>query len=84
MCQCVEPRLAVDVPSLLSAPSQEKNQTQLSKERNGKKRKRRDDGEMAGPIKKVAGDGTRAPHQPRSWVSPATGILVRYDRVSSR
>ncbi|XP_004580682.2 ribonucleases P/MRP protein subunit POP1 isoform X1 [Ochotona princeps] len=77
VCQCVETiRLAVDVPNPLLTPSQEKNQTELSKERNGKKRKRRDDGEMAGPIKKVAGDGTRDPLQPRSWVSPTTGILV--------
>ena len=68
----------VCTPEPLLTPSQEKSQTELPDERIGKKRKRKDDGENAKPVKKVIGDGTRDPHQPYSWVSPATGIIIRY------
>ncbi|XP_034867488.1 ribonucleases P/MRP protein subunit POP1 isoform X1 [Mirounga angustirostris] len=76
-CQCVEPiKSAVCIPSLLPTTSEEKSQTVLPDEKIGKKRKRKDDGENAKPVKKVIGDGTRDPCQPSSWISPATGIII--------
>ncbi|XP_043457390.1 ribonucleases P/MRP protein subunit POP1 [Prionailurus bengalensis] len=76
-CQCMEPiKSTVCTLEPLLTPSQEKSQTELPDERIGKKRKRKDDGENAKPVKKVIGDGTRDPHQPYSWVSPATGVII--------
>ncbi|XP_042780182.1 ribonucleases P/MRP protein subunit POP1 [Panthera leo] len=76
-CQCMEPiKSTVCTPEPLLIPLQEKSQTELPDERIGKKRKRKDDGENAKPVKKVIGDGTRDPHQPYSWVSPATGVII--------
>lgn len=79
MCQCMEPtKSTVCIPDPLLTPSQEESQTELHDEKIVKKRKRKDDGENAKPIKKFIGDGTRDPHQPYSWLSPTTGILIRY------
>lgn len=79
MCQCVEPlKSTVCTPSPLPTTSEEKSQTELPDEKIAKKRKRKDDGESAQPVKKVIGDGTRDPHQPSSWICPATGIVIRY------
>lgn len=79
MCQCMEPTKAtVQIPDPLLTPSQEKSQIDLPEEKVSKKRKRKDDGENAQPVKKVTGDGTRDPLQPYSWLSPATGIVIRY------
>ncbi|XP_039709981.1 LOW QUALITY PROTEIN: ribonucleases P/MRP protein subunit POP1 [Pteropus medius] len=76
-CQCMEPtKSAVCIPDPLLTPSQEESQTALPDKKIVKKRKRRDDGENAKPIKKFIGDGTRDPHQPYSWLSPTTGILI--------
>ncbi|ELW47434.1 Ribonucleases P/MRP protein subunit POP1 [Tupaia chinensis] len=76
-CQCMEPiQATVCIPTLLLTPSQEKGQTEQLNEKVGKKRKRQDDGEIASPIKKIIGDGTRDPCQPYSWMSPATGIVI--------
>ncbi|XP_025306111.1 ribonucleases P/MRP protein subunit POP1 isoform X2 [Canis lupus baileyi] len=75
-CQCVEPiKSTICTPDPLLTTSQEKSQTELPDEKIGKKRKWKDDGENAKPVK-VMGDGTRDPHQPYSWVSPATGIII--------
>ena len=75
----MEPTKAtVRIPDPLLTPSQEKSQTDLPEEKVGKKRKRKDDGESTQPVKKVIGDGTRDPLQPYSWLSPATGIVIRY------
>ncbi|EPY75490.1 processing of precursor 1, ribonuclease P/MRP subunit [Camelus ferus] len=77
VCQCVEPTgSAVCIPDPLLTPSQEKSQTELPEEKTGRKRKRKDDGENAKPMKKIVGDGTRDPLQPYSWISPATGIII--------
>ncbi|XP_016013339.1 ribonucleases P/MRP protein subunit POP1 isoform X3 [Rousettus aegyptiacus] len=77
MCQCMEPtKSTVCIPDPLLTPSQEESQTELHGEKIVKKRKRKDDGENAKPIKKFIGDGTRDPHQPYSWLSPTTGILI--------
>ncbi|XP_034524247.1 ribonucleases P/MRP protein subunit POP1 isoform X2 [Ailuropoda melanoleuca] len=77
VCQCVEPlKSTVCTPSPLPTTSEEKSQTEVPDEKIGKKRKRKDDGESAQPVKKVIGDGTRDPHQPSSWISPATGIII--------
>lgn len=76
-CQCMEPtKSTVCIPDPLLTPSQEESQTALPDEKIVKKRKRKDDGENAKPIKKFIGDGTRDPHQPYSWLSPTTGILI--------
>ncbi|XP_055204040.1 ribonucleases P/MRP protein subunit POP1 isoform X2 [Gorilla gorilla gorilla] len=76
-CQCVEPiKSAVCIADPLPTPSQEKSQTELPDEKIGKKRKRKDDGENAKPIKKIIGDGTRDPCLPYSWISPTTGIII--------
>ncbi|DAA22604.1 ribonucleases P/MRP protein subunit POP1 isoform X1 [Bos taurus] len=78
VCQCMEPTKAtVQIPDPLLTPSQEKSQIDLPEEKVSKKRKRKDDGENAQPVKKVTGDGTRDPLQPYSWLSPATGIVIR-------
>lgn len=63
----------------LLTQSQEKSQTELPDEKIGKKRKRKDDGENAKPIKKIIGDGTRDPCLPYAWISPTTGIVIRYE-----
>ncbi|KAM9626872.1 ribonucleases P/MRP protein subunit POP1 [Trichechus inunguis] len=77
VCQCVEPnKSTVCTPDPLLTPPQEKSQTELPDEKIGKKRKWKDDGENAKPVKKIIGDGTRDPHQPCSWVSPATCIVI--------
>ncbi|XP_026351451.2 ribonucleases P/MRP protein subunit POP1 [Ursus arctos] len=77
VCQCVEPlKSTVCTPSPLPTTSEEKSQTELPDEKIGKKRKRKDDGESVQPVKKVIGDGTRDPHQPSSWICPATGIVI--------
>lgn len=68
----------VCLPDPLLTPSQEKSRTDLPTEKIGKKRKWKDDEENAKPIKKVIGDGTRDPLQPYSWISPTTGIVIRY------
>lgn len=68
----------VCTPGPLPTTSEEKSQTELPDEKIGKKRKRKDDGENGKPVKKVIGDGTRDPHQPSSWISAATGIIIRY------
>lgn len=45
----------------------------------GKKRKKEDkEGEKAVPVKKIIGDGTRDPFQSYSWISQATGIVIRF------
>ncbi|XP_016053956.1 PREDICTED: ribonucleases P/MRP protein subunit POP1 [Miniopterus natalensis] len=76
-CQCVEPiKSTISIPDPLLTPSQEEGQTKLPDEKIGKKRKWRDDGENAEPIKKFIGDGTRGSHQPYSWISPTTGIII--------
>lgn len=76
-CQCVEPiKPTICTPGPLLTTSEEKSQTELPDEKIGKKRKRKDDGENAKPVKKVIGDGTRDPHQPSSWISAATGIII--------
>nr|XP_003479933.1 ribonucleases P/MRP protein subunit POP1 [Cavia porcellus] len=77
VCQCLEPvRSPVSIPSPLPTLSQEKSQTEMTDEKIGKKRKRKDDEENAKPIKKIIGDGTRDPCQPCSWISPNTGIII--------
>ncbi|XP_004370802.1 ribonucleases P/MRP protein subunit POP1 [Trichechus manatus latirostris] len=77
VCQCVEPnKSTVCTPDPLLTPPQEKSQMELPDEKIGKKRKWKDDGENAKPVKKIIGDGTRDPHQPCSWVSPATCIVI--------
>ncbi|XP_008055847.1 ribonucleases P/MRP protein subunit POP1 [Carlito syrichta] len=77
VCQCTDPfKSAICIPDSLLVSSQEKSQTELPDEKIGKKRKRKDDGENAKPIKKVIGDGTRDPCLPYSWISPATGIII--------
>ncbi|XP_058420665.1 ribonucleases P/MRP protein subunit POP1 [Diceros bicornis minor] len=77
VCQCTEPiKSAVCIPDPPLTPSQEKSPMELPEEKIGRKRKRKDDGENGNPIKKVIGDGTRDPHQPYSWISPATGIII--------
>ncbi|KAK1331939.1 hypothetical protein QTO34_007616 [Cnephaeus nilssonii] len=78
VCQCIEPvESATCIPDPLLTPAQEKSQTKLPDEKIGKKRKRKDDGENATPIKKFVGDGTRDAHQPRSWSSSTTGVVIR-------
>lgn len=85
MCQCIEPvESATCIPDPLLTPAQEKSQTKLPDEKIGKKRKRKDDGENATPIKKFVGDGTRDAHQPRSWSSSTTGVVIRYRGHSPR
>ena len=75
----MEPTKAtVWIPDPLLTPSQEKSQIDLPEEKIGKKRKRKDDGENAQPVKKVIGDGTRDPLQSYSWLSPSTGIVIWY------
>ncbi|KFO35245.1 ribonucleases P/MRP protein subunit POP1 [Fukomys damarensis] len=77
VCQCLEPiRSTVGLPNPLPTLFQEKSQTEMTDEKIGKKRKRRDDEEIAKPIKKIIGDGTRDPCQPYSWISPNTGITI--------
>ncbi|XP_058131749.1 ribonucleases P/MRP protein subunit POP1 [Dasypus novemcinctus] len=77
MCQCVQPiKSTVCIPDPILTPPQEKSQITLPDETIGKKRKRKDDGENAKPVKKVLGDGTRDPLQPYSWISPTTGIII--------
>ncbi|KAM5281408.1 ribonucleases P/MRP protein subunit POP1 [Ctenodactylus gundi] len=77
VCQCLEPfKSTVCISNPLLPSFQENSQTELAHEKTGKKRKRKDDGENAKPIKKVIGDGTREPCQPYSWISPATGIII--------
>ncbi|XP_029779557.1 ribonucleases P/MRP protein subunit POP1 [Suricata suricatta] len=76
-CQCMEPiKSTICTPEPLLTASQEKSQTELPDEKIGKKRKRKDDGKSANPVKKVIGDGTRDACQPYSWISPATGITI--------
>ncbi|KAF6100650.1 POP1-like protein, ribonuclease P/MRP subunit [Phyllostomus discolor] len=76
-CQCTEPVTPTPcVPDPLPTPSHGQSQPALPDEKIGKKRKRKDDGEDAKPVKKFFGDGTRDPHQPRSWISAATGIVI--------
>ncbi|XP_039111409.1 ribonucleases P/MRP protein subunit POP1 [Hyaena hyaena] len=76
-CQCTEPiKSDICTPEPLLTPSQEKSQMELPDEKIGKKRKRKDDGENAKPVKKVIGDGTRDPCEPYSWISAATGIIL--------
>nr|KAF6426729.1 POP1-like protein, ribonuclease P/MRP subunit [Molossus molossus] len=77
MCQCIEPvKSTICIPDPLMTPSQEKSQTKLPDEKIDKKRKWRDDGENAKPIKKFIGDGTRDSHQPCSWISSTTDIII--------
>ncbi|XP_066235296.1 ribonucleases P/MRP protein subunit POP1 isoform X1 [Saccopteryx leptura] len=77
VCQCVEPaKSTLCIPDPPLTPSQEKSQTKLPEEKIGKKRKRKDDGENAKPIKKFIGDGTRDAQRPSSWISSATGITI--------
>nr|XP_019570559.1 PREDICTED: ribonucleases P/MRP protein subunit POP1 [Rhinolophus sinicus] len=77
VCQCTEPtKSTVCIPDPLLTPNQEKSQTKLPDGKIGKKRKWKDDGENAKPIKKFIGDGTRDPRQLYSWISPTTGILI--------
>nr|XP_020044089.1 ribonucleases P/MRP protein subunit POP1 [Castor canadensis] len=76
VCLCLEPKSNACIPNPLLTPSQEIKQTELADEKIGKKRKRKDDGENARPIKKVIGDGTRDPCQPYSWLSVTTGIII--------
>ncbi|KAL6079793.1 hypothetical protein STEG23_035498 [Scotinomys teguina] len=73
-CQCSEP--SVCVPEPLRAAAQEESQPELADDKIGKKRKRKDDGESAKHAKKMTGDGTGDPCQPRSWVSAATGVVI--------
>ncbi|XP_036904149.1 ribonucleases P/MRP protein subunit POP1 [Sturnira hondurensis] len=76
-CQCTEPVTPTPcVPDPLLTPSREESQPVLPDEKMGKKRKRKDDGESAKPVKKFFGDGTRDSRQPRSWISAATGIVI--------
>ncbi|KAM6214387.1 ribonucleases P/MRP protein subunit POP1 [Rhynchocyon petersi] len=76
VCECTDPiKLSLCTPDHVTAP-QENSQTELPDEKIGKKRKRRDDGENVQPVKKVFGDRTRDPHQPCSWMSPTTGIVI--------
>ncbi|XP_006859252.1 PREDICTED: ribonucleases P/MRP protein subunit POP1 [Chrysochloris asiatica] len=76
-CQCIEPiQSTICTPNSLLTPLQEKSQTGLPDEKIVTKRKRKDDGENAKPVKKVFGNRTRDAHQPCSWSSPATGIVV--------
>ncbi|XP_014405686.1 PREDICTED: ribonucleases P/MRP protein subunit POP1 [Myotis brandtii] len=76
-CQCIEPvESTTCIPDPLLAPAQEKSQAKLPDEKIGKKRKRKDDGENAKPVKKFMGDGTRAAHELRSWSSSTTGIVI--------
>uniref|UniRef100_A0A2K5X6W8 POP1 homolog, ribonuclease P/MRP subunit n=1 Tax=Macaca fascicularis TaxID=9541 RepID=A0A2K5X6W8_MACFA len=76
-CQCMEPvKSTVCITDPLLTQSQEKSQTELPDEKIGKKRKRKDDGENAKPIKKIIGDGTRDPCLPYAWISPTTGIVI--------
>ncbi|XP_051015421.1 ribonucleases P/MRP protein subunit POP1 [Acomys russatus] len=76
-CQCSEPiKPSVCVPDPLPTPAQEESQPELGDDKISKKRKRKDDEESIKPTKKILGDGTRDPCQPRSWVSPTTGIII--------
>ncbi|XP_070248330.1 ribonucleases P/MRP protein subunit POP1 [Myotis yumanensis] len=76
-CQCIEPvESTTCIPDPLLAPAQEKSPAKLPDEKIGKKRKRKDDGENTKPVKKFMGDGTRAAHEPRSWSSSTTGIVI--------
>ncbi|XP_008829764.1 ribonucleases P/MRP protein subunit POP1 [Nannospalax galili] len=77
VCLCSEPiKSDVCVPNPLPTPVQEKSHPELADDIVGKKRKRKNDEENAKPVKKIIGDGTRDPCQPRSWVSPTTGIII--------
>ncbi|XP_004640117.1 ribonucleases P/MRP protein subunit POP1 [Octodon degus] len=77
VCQCLEPvRSAVSIPSPPPTLSQEKSQTEMTDEKIGKKRKRKDDKEDPNPVKKIIGDGTRDARQPYSWMSANTGIII--------
>ncbi|XP_027287325.1 ribonucleases P/MRP protein subunit POP1 isoform X3 [Cricetulus griseus] len=76
-CQCSEPvTSSVCVPDPLLTPAQEESQPELTDDKIGKKRKRKDNEKSAQRTKKTIGDGTRDPCQPRSWVSPTTGIVI--------
>ncbi|ELK38174.1 Ribonucleases P/MRP protein subunit POP1 [Myotis davidii] len=76
-CQCIEPvESTTCISDPLLAPAQEKSQAKLPDEKIGKKRKWKDAGENAKPVKKFMGDGTRAAHEPRSWSSSTTGIVI--------
>ncbi|CAH7118168.1 ribonucleases P/MRP protein subunit POP1 [Phodopus roborovskii] len=77
MCHCSESiNSSVSVPDPLLTPAQEESQPELADDKIGKKRKRKDDEGSAKPTKRTIGDGTRDPCQPRSWVSPTTGIVI--------
>ncbi|KAL1767727.1 ribonucleases P/MRP protein subunit POP1 [Sigmodon hispidus] len=77
VCQCSEPvSPSVGVPDPLLTPAQEESQPEPDDDKIGKKRKRKDGEESAERAKKTVGDGTRDPRQPRSWVSPTTGIVI--------
>lgn len=76
-CQCSEPlKSSVCTPDALLTPTQEDSQAGLAGDKIGKKRKR-DDGDSVSPARKTVGDRTGDPCQPRQWLSPTTGIVVR-------
>uniref|UniRef100_A0A8C5KFP4 Processing of precursor 1, ribonuclease P/MRP family, (S. cerevisiae) n=1 Tax=Jaculus jaculus TaxID=51337 RepID=A0A8C5KFP4_JACJA len=82
VCLCLEPiESSVCIPNPLLTPAQEKSQTGPDDEKISKKRKRKDY-QDAKSVKKLIGDGTRDPSQPRSWVSSATGITVSHSIVA--
>lgn len=55
VCQCTETtKSTVCIPDPLLTPKQEKSQTKLPDEKIGKKRKWKDDGENAKPIKNLS------------------------------
>nr|XP_056710449.1 ribonucleases P/MRP protein subunit POP1 [Euleptes europaea] len=74
VCHCSEP-LEPCNPKPVVSSSQEENKMDVP-EKAGEKRKRKDAGEMVVPVKKIIGDGTRDPCQPRCWVSQTNGIVI--------
>ncbi|XP_055476131.1 ribonucleases P/MRP protein subunit POP1 [Psammomys obesus] len=76
-CQCTEPiKSSVCVPDPFLTAAQEESPSELSDDKIGKKRKRKNDEESSKRMKKTIGDGTRDPCQPCSWVSPTTEIVI--------
>ncbi|XP_053105779.1 ribonucleases P/MRP protein subunit POP1 [Hemicordylus capensis] len=71
--QCSEPMESCNPEPIVALPQEESTMDVAGNV--GKKRKRKD-AEAFVPVKKIIGDGTRDPHQPYSWTSQTTGIVI--------
>nr|XP_028592254.1 ribonucleases P/MRP protein subunit POP1 [Podarcis muralis]XP_028592255.1 ribonucleases P/MRP protein subunit POP1 [Podarcis muralis]XP_028592256.1 ribonucleases P/MRP protein subunit POP1 [Podarcis muralis] len=73
--RCSEP-MEVCNPEPAAISPHEESQSVVAEEVGRKRKKKDNGGEMAVPVKKIIGDGTRDLHQSYRWTSQTTGVMI--------